>query len=312
MSKGTYQQEFETCTLCPHQCGVNRNEGKVSFCHVDSQLRVARASLHEWEEPVLVGAKGSGTIFFVGCPVDCLYCQNRDIARGIGGEVLDVHQLSLVMLRLQEMEAANINLVTATQYIPHIVEAIPIARKEGLHIPIVWNSSGYESVESLRKLEGLIDIYLPDFKYFSSEIGWNYSRVKQYPETAKAALVEMYRQVGPCQFDEKENLKKGMIIRQLLLPGQLEDVKQSTKMLYEMFGDNVFFSLMSQYTPVHEIEKYPVLNQQASWNDYNYWVDYAISLGIENAFIQEEEAATESFIPDFTEWAYQDFIKGEN
>lgn len=303
---------YRQCHLCPNHCGVNRSAGVAGRCAVTSELRVARASLHEWEEPPLCGEKGSGTIFFTGCPMSCVFCQNRVLSQGKAGEILTAAQLARVMLKLQEIGAANINFVTATPFIPHVLSAIKTARKSGLTLPLVWNSSAYENVVALRRLEGLIDIYLPDLKYWDDRLAARYSGVTSYRETARAAIAEMYRQVGPVKFADREGsvLQSGMIVRQLLLPGQLEDALAVSSYLYRSYGSSICLSLMSQYTPMPGLDDYPELTRRVSPDEYERWLDACLEMGIENAFIQEGDAASESFIPDFFSWNYRDFIAG--
>ena len=255
-----------------------------------------------WEEPCISGENGSGTVFFAGCSLHCVYCQNAKISGGITGKAYSIRELSDAFLELMKKGANNINLVTPTHYIVQIAEALKIAKSEGLTIPIVYNTSGYEKVESLKFLNGLVDIYLPDCKYFSSELAKKYSNAPDYFEIALNAIREMYEQVGKPVFDEDGLMKKGVIIRHLLLPGQLSDSKAVIKAMYEEFEDNVFLSIMNQYTPMESVkEKYPELAVKVTEAEYDELVDYAISLGVENGFIQEGETALESFIPDFDE-----------
>ena len=255
-----------------------------------------------WEEPCISGDRGSGTVFFSGCPLHCVYCQNRKISDGSVGKELSVAELADTFIDLQNKGAHNINLVTPTHYIHQIREAIIMAKKSGLIIPIVYNTGGYEKVESLKLLSGLVDIYLPDLKYFSMEVARKYSNAPNYFGVALKAINEMYEQVGVATFDEEGLMTKGVIVRHLLLPGLLEDSKKIIKKVYEMFGDNVYLSIMNQYTPMQGIgEKFPELADKVSEEDYDILVDYAIEIGVENGFIQEGETASESFIPDFYE-----------
>ena len=260
--------------------------------------KVARAALHFWEEPCISGEEGSGTVFFSGCNLRCVYCQNVEIAAGVRGKEISVKRLSEIFLELQEKGANNINLVTPSHYYPQIKEALLFV-KEQLHIPVIANTSSYDSVEVLREMEGLIDIYLADYKYADSIMAKKYSHAADYPQVAAEALSEMFRQVGEPEFDERGIMKKGMIIRHLLLPGCSDDSKNVLKYLYETFGDSVFISIMNQYTPLAHVEKYPEINRRVTDEEYEEIVDYAIELGIENGFVQEGETAEESFIPDF-------------
>lgn len=297
-------QAFRKCELCPRACKVNREVGQSGVCKVPSMLRVARAALHFWEETCISGTMGSGTVFFSGCSMHCVFCQNQEIAKGLSGKEISRERLVEIFLELQEQGANNINLVTPGQYAPHIVWAVEQARSQGLQIPIVYNTSSYESVDTLKRLEGIVDVYLPDFKYWSPELAAKYSNAPDYPLVAKAAIAEMVRQQPRAIFayDEKQGqdlIKKGVIVRQLLLPGQLKDAKQIVKYLYETYGNQIYLSLMSQYTPLPHVENYPELNRKVDRRTYEKYVDYAIALGVENGYIQEEDVAKESFIPAF-------------
>lgn len=292
---------INNCSLCPRECFVDRRV-KAGVCGSTYRIKVARAALHMWEEPCISGDRGSGTVFFSGCPLHCVYCQNRKISDGSVGKELSVAELADTFIDLQNKGAHNINLVTPTHYIHQIREAIIMAKKSGLIIPIVYNTGGYEKVESLKLLSGLVDIYLPDLKYFSMEVARKYSNAPNYFEVALKAINEMYEQVGVATFDEEGLMTKGVIVRHLLLPGLLEDSKKIIKEVYEIFGDNVYLSIMNQYTPMQGIgEKFPELADKVSEEDYDALVDYAIEIGVENGFIQEGETASESFIPDFYE-----------
>lgn len=289
------------CTQCPRNCNKERMEAKEAsygYCQVSVLPKVARAALHFWEEPCISGEEGSGTVFFSGCNLRCVYCQNVEIAAGVRGKTISVDRLSEIFLELQEKGANNINLVTPSHYYPQIKEALlPI--REKLHIPVIANTSSYDSVEALREMEGLIDIYLADYKYADSRLAEKYSHAVDYPQVASDALKEMFRQVGEPVFDDRGIMKKGMIIRHLLLPGCGEDSRKVLKYLYDTFGDSVFVSIMNQYTPLNHVEQYPELNRRITEEEYEELVDYAIELGIENGFIQEGETADDSFIPDF-------------
>ena len=297
-------QLFSKCELCPRECKVNREAGKIGVCGVTDKLKVARAALHYWEEPCISGTKGSGAVFFSGCAMHCVFCQNREIAQGVSGKEISRERLAEIFLELQEKGANNINLVTPGQYIPHIVWAVESARNQGLSIPIVYNTSSYEKADTLKQLEGIVDVYLPDFKYWSSELAAKYSNAPDYPNVAKLAIAEMVRQQPNVQFfyDKEQDMdlvKKGVIVRQLLLPGQLGDAKKIVKYLYDTYADSIYLSLMSQYTPLKHVENYPELNCKVDRKIYDKYVDYAIALGVENGYIQEEDVAEESFIPAF-------------
>ena len=274
------------------------------ICGVTSKVKVARAALHFWEETCISGTKGSGAVFFSGCALHCVFCQNEAIAQGAVGKEIENERLVEIFLELQEQGANNINLVTPGQYIPHIVWAVEQARNQGLHIPIVYNTSSYEQVDSLKQLEGIVDIYLPDFKYWNPDIAKKYSHAADYPEVAKSAIAEMVRQQPVPVFHEDEAqecdmMEKGVIVRQLLLPGQLQDAKKIIKYLHETYGNQIYLSLMSQFTPLPHVEKYPELNRKVSPRTYEKYIDYCLDLGVEQGFIQEGEVAEESFIPDF-------------
>lgn len=280
-------------------CMADR-EITTGYCGVKNTLRVARAALHFWEEPCISGEEGSGAVFFTGCNLRCVFCQNFQIARAEQGKEITIERLSEIFLELQAQEANNINLVTATHYVPQVILALKSAKKNGLNIPVVYNCGGYESVETLKMLEGLVDIYLPDFKYVDTERAKRYSHAENYPEVAKAALAEMVRQQPEAEFDERDIMKKGVIVRHLMLPGGIKDSKAVVKYLYETYGDQIYISLMNQYTPLPHVEEYPEINRKVKKFEYDRLVDYAISLGVENGFIQEGETAKESFIPAFT------------
>ena len=287
------------CSLCPRMCNVDR-EITTGYCGVKKTLRVARAALHFWEEPCISGEEGSGAVFFTGCNLRCVFCQNFQIARAEQGKEITVERLSEIFLELQEQKANNINLVTATHYVPQVVEALKMAKEKGLHIPVVYNCGGYETVETLKLLEGLVDIYLPDFKYVDHDRAKRYSRAEDYPEAAKKALAEMVRQQPEAEFDERGIMKKGVIVRHLMLPGGIKDSKAVVKYLYETYGNQIFISLMNQYTPLPHVADYPEIDRKLKKFEYDRLVDYAIFLGVENGFIQEGETAEESFIPAFT------------
>ena len=286
------------CTLCPRSCGADRAAGQKGYCGVGgTKIKAARAALHMWEEPCISGSQGSGTVFFSGCPLRCVYCQNRDIARAGAGKEITVERLSEIFLELQEKGAANINLVTPTHYTPEIVKAVAEARDGGLTLPIVYNCGGYEKPETLRTLEGIVDIYLTDFKYMDAEAARRYSHAPDYPEIAKEALGEMVRQQPEPVFDEKGMMKKGVIVRHLLLPGHLKNAEAVVKYVYETYGNRVYLSLMNQYTPLPGMEKWPEINRKVTRREYDRLLDYAVELGVENGFIQEGGTAEESFSP---------------
>ncbi len=298
---------LSSCTLCPRNCKVNRDADQLGYCKMPGKIFAARAALHMWEEPCISGNTGSGTIFFSGCNLRCVFCQNHDIALGNVGMEISSERLSEIYLELQEKGAANINLVTPTHYIPQIADSLGRAKAAGLSIPIVYNTGGYEKIESLKMLEGLIDIYLPDCKYFSSELSARFSNASNYFEVNKAALAEMFRQVGTPIFDSETGMMtKGMIIRHLCLPGQAKDSKKIIHYLHDTFGDDVYLSIMNQYTPLPHVSHIPELSRKLTPEEYERIVNYCIRLGVNNAFIQEDDVAEESFIPPFT---YQGLTK---
>ncbi len=288
-----------SCSLCPRMCGADR-EQTIGYCGVKNTLRVARAALHFWEEPCLSGEEGSGAVFFTGCNLRCVYCQNYQIARAEQGKEITVQRLSEIFLELQAQHANNINLVTPTHYVPQIVQALVRAKEQGLQLPVVYNCGGYESVETLRLLEGLVDIYLPDFKYMDPERAKTYSHAADYPQRAKAALAEMVRQCPQAAFDSRGIMQKGVIVRHLMLPGGIRDSKAVVKYLYETYQDQIYLSLMNQYTPLPHAAAYPELNRKLKKPEYDRLLDYALELGVENGFMQEDGTVGESFIPDFT------------
>lgn len=290
---------MKECTLCPRNCLCKRTDGELGFCGEKETIRISRAALHFWEEPFISGKEGSGAVFFSGCNLRCIYCQNREIALGRKGKEVSVSRLAEIYLELQAQGANNINLVTGAHFISGIRESLLEAKKSGLIIPVVYNSSGYELPESLTLLEGLVDIYLPDFKYMDKEKAQAYSHAEDYPERAKAALAEMFRQVGEVQTDERGLLRKGMVVRHLLLPLGVGNAKGVVDYVYETYGDKVYFSLMNQFTPCITQEKYTELNRKVTAREYDRLLDYVMEKGITNAFIQVGDTAKESFIPDF-------------
>ncbi len=295
------QQLLKDCTLCPRECHIDRTSGRKGYCRETDELVVARAALHMWEEPCISGDEGSGTVFFSGCAMGCVYCQNHNIAKGLAGKNITIERLSDIFLELQKKGANNINLVTPSHYVLQIREAIICSREKGLTLPVVYNCSGYEKAETLRLLEGYVDIYLPDMKYMDQIPARKYSNCPDYFTFASEALKEMVRQTGPPEFDQRGLMKKGVIVRHLTLPGYLEDSKNIIKYLYETFGDTIYISIMNQFTPISTLTDYSELYRRITEEEYDELVDYAICLGVENGFIQEGETASESFIPEFNE-----------
>lgn len=284
--------------LCPRMCNVNRNNGEVGFCRAGNKIKIAKAYLHLWEEPPITGKNGSGTIFFSNCNLRCMFCQNYYISEEDNGVEVSIDRFSEICLDLQRQGASNINLVTPTHYVPLIIEGIKLAKSRGLNIPIVYNSSGYETVETIKSLDGIVDVYLPDFKYYSNEYAIKYSRCKDYFKYTSEALREMIRQKPKCIFDKDGNIVSGVIVRHLLIPKMEEDSKKVLKYLYDNYGDKVFISIMNQYTPVKKC-KYHELNETVSDRIYDEIIDYAWDIGIRNAFIQDGGTQSESFIPSW-------------
>ncbi len=291
--------KYENCLLCPRKCGINRSTGQTGVCGVSSEIKVARAALHYWEEPCISGKRGSGAVFFSGCSLHCVFCQNREISDGKEGKVISKERLSDIFIELADKGANNINLVTPGQYIPDIVWAVNDAKSRGMKLPIIYNTSGYENVTELKLLEGIVDVYLPDFKYMDSTLSARYSRAKDYPSVAKQALSEMIRQQPDVVIDDATGLiQKGVIVRQLLLPGHVNDAKAVLKYLYDTYHDHIYISMMSQFTPI-ALKDYPEINRTVTRREYERLVDYALEIGITNAFIQEGDVAKDSFIPAF-------------
>ena len=291
--------KYENCLLCQRKCGINRRTGQTGVCGVSSEIKVARAALHYWEEPCISGKRGSGAVFFSGCSLHCVFCQNREISDGKAGKLISKERLSDIFMELADKGANNINLVTPGQYIPDIVWAVNDAKSRGMKLPIIYNTSGYENVTELKLLEGIVDVYLPDFKYMDSTLSARYSRAKDYPSVAKQALSEMVRQQPDVVIDDATGLiQKGVIVRQLLLPGHVNDAKAVLKYLYDTYHDHVYISMMSQFTPI-ALKDYPEINRTVTRREYERLVDYALKIGITNAFIQEGDVEKDSFIPAF-------------
>lgn len=292
---------YQNCRLCPRECGVDRIAGKTGFCGMTAELRVARAALHMWEEPCLSGKEGSGTVFFSGCNLRCVFCQNHRISSEKLGFAIDGDRLSEIFLELQAQGANNINLVTGVMFLPHILYAINKSKRSGLIIPIVYNTSGYESVEMLRMLDGLVDIYLPDMKYDNPAYAARYSAAADYPARAWAALDEMVRQCPSPQFDKRGMMKSGVIVRHLMLPERMADTKEILRDLHDRYGDRIYISLMNQYTVLAEqVQDYPELCRTVTEAEYAEAIGFASRIGITQGFIQEGGTAKESFIPSFS------------
>ena len=290
---------MKECKVCPRNCGADRLSDQKGFCRAGAEIILARAALHMWEEPCISGKEGSGAVFFSGCSLGCKFCQNRQISRGQTGKKVTADRLADIFLELQQQKANNINLVTAGHFLPQVAEAIEKSRNRGLQIPVVYNSSGYEKSEMLKLLEGLVDIYLPDFKYMDPELAEKYSYARDYPEVAKEALKEMVRQTGTPEFDRRGIMKKGVIVRHLLLPGHVKDSRRVLEYLLSTYEKEIYISLMNQYTPMPAMKDDPRLSRKVTDREYQRLIDYGLQLGLENGFIQEGETAKESFIPEF-------------
>ena len=294
--------DYEKCILCPRACGVSRNKGETGVCGVASELKLARAALHFWEEPCISGTKGYGTVFFSGCSMHCVFCQNQEIAQGLSGKSITRERLLDIFFQLKEQGAVNINLVTPTHYLPHIIWALEKAKTSGLALPVVYNTSGYEKVESIKRLEGLVDVYLPDYKFSAEALAREYARASDYPQVAFDAIREMVRQQPVVEFRREAGqmlMKKGVMVRHLLLPGELYGAKQILAALYDAFGNQIYYSIMSQYTPMPQVAHHAKLGRKVAKEAYENLVEYAMRLGITNGFIQSGEVAMESFIPHF-------------
>ena len=290
-------QELESCTLCPRNCKVNRYKS-VGVCGASDKIKVAHYGLHMWEEPIISGESGSGTIFFSYCNLKCIFCQNYKISTGGYGKEISEKRLQELCLELQEKGANNINLVTSTHYVPQIVNSIQKIKDKELKIPIVYNTSSYENVSTIKMLDGIIDIYLADLKYYDDNLACNYSHCKDYFHYASLAIYEMVNQVGSFVI-ENNLMKRGVIARILILPGHVEDAKKLVHYLYTTYHDTIIISLMNQYTPLKKFDKYPNLERKVNDQEYQEVIDYALDLGVKYAFIQEGETQSESFIPNF-------------
>lgn len=329
-------EEMKNCRLCPRECGADRTAGRYGVCRAGAEVTVARAALHAWEEPVISGKNGSGAVFFSGCSLGCVYCQNyiisgiaadrrmtgtagfmhtgcmmsdtadTDPQESLPGKPVSVEHLADIFLRLQDIEKANnINLVTATHFMPQVAAALETARENGLKIPVVYNTSGYEKVSSLKMLDGLVDVYLPDLKYLTPELARKYSHAGDYPDRAKEAIREMVRQTGEPRFsqeqgnEENQLIVRGVIVRNLLLPGHVEESKKIVKYLHETYNESIYISLMNQYTPMPAMKHDPLLGRRVTKREYERLVQYALEIGVVNGFIQEGKTAQESFIPSW-------------
>lgn len=287
------------CTLCPRNCHADRNSSAKGYCGQGGEITLARAALHMWEEPCISGESGSGTVFFTGCGVRCVFCQNHDIAVMNRGIQIDTDRLVQIFFELADKGANSINLVTPTHFVPHIIDAVLSARKKGFTLPIVYNTSGYEKAETLKMLDSVIDIYLPDFKYMNPILAKKYSNAPDYADFAKTAIAEMVRSQPNPVFNTDGIMQKGVIVRHLVLPGQVDDSKRIIEYLHREYGNSIYISIMNQYTPMPNVSAFPELMRTVTADEYSEVVDFAVDIGVENGFIQEGAAADESFIPNF-------------
>ena len=295
--------KLENCNICPHRCGVNRMNGKTGRCKATDKVKVALASIHNFEEPCISGKNGSGTVFFSNCNLNCVFCQNYEISQLGKGKEISIEELADIFIKQQNKNVHNINLVTPTIYIYQIIEAIKLARDKGLKIPIVYNSNGYENVEALKHLKGYIDIYLPDLKYSNNEIAYKYSNIKNYYENAVQAIKEMYNQVGTPIIDENGIMKKGLMIRHLVLPNQLQNSKDVLKWINDNMDKKVFVSVMAQYFPTYRANHFPEISRKLTKEEYNEIEQYLYSLDLENGYIQELGEHEEEYVPDFSRFS---------
>ena len=289
-------KELEKCTICPHQCQINRNAGKIGRCKATEKIKIALYSTHDFEEPCISGKKGSGTIFFSNCNLNCIYCQNYEISQLGRGKEITIDELAKIFLTQQEKNVENINLVTPTSYVPQIIEAIKIAKKKGLKLPIVYNTNSYENVETIKMLEGYIDVYLPDLKYAENELGQKYSKIENYFEIAVSAIKEMIRQVGTPKLGEKGIIKKGVLIRHLVLPNHIENSKKVLKWIKENLPKDIYVSIMAQYFPTYKANETD-LNRKLTKKEWQEIEDYIEKLGIENGYVQELGEHEEEYVP---------------
>ena len=303
--------DLSDCTLCPRSCRVNRLAGRIGYCNVTADLFAARAALYYHEEPVISGSRGSGAVFFAGCNMGCVFCQNYAIAKAMTGTQLSSGRLTEIFLSLQEQGAHNINLITAEHFLPQVIRSLRDAKDQGLTLPVVYNTGTYERVEAIQALEGLVDVWLPDFKYISPRLSLAYSHTPDYFQYASKALQEMIRQCPEPLFSDGSHtldapddaddplMVRGVLVRHLVLPGSTQDSMDILKYLHDTYGDQIFISIMNQYTPMPQVKDDPDLGRKLSSGEYEKVVDYAISLGITNGFIQEEGTASRRYIPAF-------------
>lgn len=290
---------LDNCNLCMRKCNINRNNENLGFCNSSNKIKVARAELHFWEEPCISGESGSGTVFFSNCNLRCVFCQNYEISSDGNGKEIDITRLSDIFIELQEKGANNINLVTPTHYVPQIIETLKISKKNGLNIPIVYNTNGFDSLETIKSLKGYIDVYLPDFKYFNHKYSLKYSNANDYSSNVLSIIKEMVSQVGEPTFDDNGIITRGVIVRHLMLPGLLFDSKKVIDSLYNTFGDKIYISIMNQYTPMYKSCNYPEINKSLNPKHYDSLVNYAVDIGVTKGFIQDTGTNSKAFVPSF-------------
>lgn len=292
-------EELKQCKICPHNCNVNRLNGKIGRCKCADKIKIALASVHNYEEPCISGINGSGTIFFSNCNMNCIYCQNYEISQLGKGKEISIKELADIFINQQEKGVNNINLVTPTMYAFQIIEAIKSAKKNGLIIPIIYNTNGYEKIETLKALQGYIDVYLPDLKYYSNKLSIKYSKVNNYFSVATEAIKEMYRQVGTPKFNEDGIIQRGIIIRHLVLPNHIQNSKNILKWIKENMPQDVYVSIMAQYFPTYKAKEDELLNRKLTKKEYKEIENFLYTLDLKNGYIQELGEHEEEYVPDF-------------
>ena len=291
------QNRLTKCEICPHKCKINREIGNIGRCKANDKVKIALYSIHKFEEPCITGNNGSGTVFFSNCNLNCIYCQNYEISQLGKGKEITINELADIFIELQNKNVENINLVTPTSYALHIIEAIKIAKRNGLKIPIIYNTNAYENVETLKLLEGYIDVYLPDLKYYDNELGKKYSKIDNYFDIATKAIKEMYRQVGATNLDENGIIQRGVMIRHLVLPNNIENSKNILKWIKENIYEKVYINIMAQYFPTYKAKEDEILNRKLTKEEYEKIENYVYELGIENGYMQELGEHEEEYVP---------------
>ncbi len=292
-------KELEKCEICPHRCKINRNIGKIGRCKCNNKIKIALATVHNYEEPCISGKNGSGTIFFTNCNLNCIYCQNYKISQQGKGYEITIEELANIMLEEQEKKVNNINLVTPTMYAYQIIEAIKLAKSKGLYIPIIYNTNGYENIKTIKALNGYIDVYLPDLKYYSNELSKKYSKIDNYFKYATEAIKEMYKQVGTPVFNENGIIRRGVIIRHLVLPNHIQNSKHILKWIKENMPEDIYVSIMAQYFPTYKAKEDNLLNRKLNKKEYKEIEEFLYMLNIKNGYIQELGEHEEEYVPDF-------------